>query len=557
MGLSSDLISQFVKITNDEKKEQSGVTVYGTIVYDGKPYVKLDGSELLTPVSTTTDVADGERVTVMIKDHTATVTGNISSPAARTDDVKEIGAQITEFEIIIADKVSVEQLEAEVARIDSLVAENVTIKGSLEAVQADIGELEADNVTINEKLTAAEAEIKKVDAEKVSAEFVDANYATIVDLDATNASVHNLEATYGEINTLIFGSASGGSIQTSFANAVIAQLGNAQIKSAMIESIAAEKISAGNIITNDIHVMSEDGNLLISDETIQISDNTRVRVQIGKDAEGDYSINIWDADGNLMFSEGGITDKAIKGAIIRNDMVSENANISASKLDINSLFKVINEDGSHSLKASKIYFDDEKQTLDVAFTEMASQVDDIDNTVSTQGTQISVIQGQISNKIWKQDIDDATGELETQYSALNQEIDSISATIVNHETLIDKKADSATVTEVSDKVAEMELNLDGFRTTVSSTYATKTEVKDELNEAVADIEIGAKNLIRNSTNLIFDNYYFSGEFVVTHDGNGNVTVVCGATATYDEYGNTFMRTSANVSDDGNGNVRFN
>ena len=91
MSLSSDLISQFVKTTNDKKQTKKETTVYGTTVeYNGGTYVKLDGSELLTPISTTTDMKPGERVTVMIKNHTAIVTGNMTSPAARTDDVKDI-----------------------------------------------------------------------------------------------------------------------------------------------------------------------------------------------------------------------------------------------------------------------------------------------------------------------------------------------------------------------------------------------------------------------------------------------------------------------------------
>lgn len=89
MGLSSDLISQFVKATNDKKRRKTETIVYGTIVIsDGVKYVKLDGSDLLTPVETTANTKAGERVTVMIKNHTAMVTGNISSPAARVDDVK-------------------------------------------------------------------------------------------------------------------------------------------------------------------------------------------------------------------------------------------------------------------------------------------------------------------------------------------------------------------------------------------------------------------------------------------------------------------------------------
>ena len=56
MGLSSDLISQFVKITKDQTTVKKESTVYGTTVkYQDKIYVKLDGSDLLTPVETTAD----------------------------------------------------------------------------------------------------------------------------------------------------------------------------------------------------------------------------------------------------------------------------------------------------------------------------------------------------------------------------------------------------------------------------------------------------------------------------------------------------------------------
>ena len=91
MKLPKNLISEFVKITSNTTKTKNETTVYGSIVKKEKSiYVKLDGSDILTPVSTTADAQDGERVTVLIKNHTATVTGNISSPAARTDDVQQL-----------------------------------------------------------------------------------------------------------------------------------------------------------------------------------------------------------------------------------------------------------------------------------------------------------------------------------------------------------------------------------------------------------------------------------------------------------------------------------
>lgn len=95
MNLSSDLISQFVKVTTDKGNKKTESVVYGTVVkYDGALYVKLDGSDLLTPMESTADVKDGERVTVMIKDHEATITGNITSPSARKDDVTDINNKV-------------------------------------------------------------------------------------------------------------------------------------------------------------------------------------------------------------------------------------------------------------------------------------------------------------------------------------------------------------------------------------------------------------------------------------------------------------------------------
>lgn len=197
MGLSSDLVSQFAKIVTNEKNTKEETTLYGTFVeHNGKKYVKLDGSELLTPVIQTADAKQDERVSVTIKNHTAIVTGNLSSPAARTGDVQENAAKIAEVHTLVADKATIGELEAQVARIDILTADNVTIKESLNAAEASIEDLTADNVTIKETLTANQAKIDNLEATKLSAEVADLTYATIEGLDATNATIHNLDADY-------------------------------------------------------------------------------------------------------------------------------------------------------------------------------------------------------------------------------------------------------------------------------------------------------------------------------------------------------------------------
>ena len=157
MSLTSDLISQFVKATNDKTESKKESTVYGTAVENnGSMYVKLDGSDLLTPMSTTVKVTNGERVMVTIKNHTATITGNITSPAARTKDVTDAVELISEFNTVLAQKVDTKDFEVEKARIDTLQADNVTIKNSIAASEADIDTIQANNIEIEERLTAAE-----------------------------------------------------------------------------------------------------------------------------------------------------------------------------------------------------------------------------------------------------------------------------------------------------------------------------------------------------------------------------------------------------------------
>lgn len=261
MALSSDLISQFVQVTKDDKIKKE-TTVYGTIVeYEGNKYVKLDGSELLTPISLTADAIDGERVTVMIKNHNAIVTGNMSSPAARTEDVKDLDNKISEFEIVIADKVSTDRLEAEIARIDTLVSENITIKGRLDANEASINELEANNVTINGKLEAAEAEITDLKTKKLDAEVADITYATIANLEAAQAKIGTLEATYGDFHDLTTKNfeAVNASIDDLNANKLSvkdADIKYANIDFANITQAAVEKIFSDSGIIKDLVVSS-------------------------------------------------------------------------------------------------------------------------------------------------------------------------------------------------------------------------------------------------------------------------------------------------------------
>ena len=307
MGLSSDLIREFAKqvvVEQNNKTQQVGSTVEGTAkLYDGKMYVQLDGSDgQLTPIaSSTAGMKDGDRVLVTIKEHAAKVTGNVSSPSAGQSDIDQVqGAvdnvsdQISEFEIILADKVDTDQINAVNGRIDNLVSDNVTIKEKLTATEATIGKLEADNVTINDKLTAQDAEIENINAKMLTADVADLKYATIANLEATNADIHNLEADYGDFKVLTTEKftaqdASIKNLETTKLDAESADIRYAKIDFANIGEAAVETLFAksgiiGDLVVDEGHITGHlvgvtingdliEGNTIKADKLVVLGDD--------------------------------------------------------------------------------------------------------------------------------------------------------------------------------------------------------------------------------------------------------------------------------------------
>ena len=107
MSLSNDLISQFIKVTNDSTGKKEKTKTYATVVEsNGVMYVQLDGSELITPVDTTNILHKGDRVIVDINDHNAVASGNISNPSVSGVELSQ-----TEDTLRIEFKEGLEKLE--------------------------------------------------------------------------------------------------------------------------------------------------------------------------------------------------------------------------------------------------------------------------------------------------------------------------------------------------------------------------------------------------------------------------------------------------------------
>lgn len=336
------------------------------------------------------------------------------------DTVTSIGQSDTENSNIASGPITkqMERYYADLVLINKAVIENADITNAnvenLKAHQAYIDQLKTN------KIEAVTAEIVNLTASKATI-----NEANIAKLQADYAQIGVLNADVADIKTLMFGSATGKSLTTEFANAVVSVIGNAQIKDAMIDSIAASKITALDLNTTKFKVHSENGMSYWQDNTIIIKDTDRIRVQIGKDANSDYNMYVWDKAGNLMFDALGLTEKGVTRKVVRDDVVQDNANINASKLDIETLFNVINNDNTHTLKSNKIYLDNEGQTLNVIMQAITSGAG---KDYTQWGGMMKAASDFITNKLWwTENVDNES--IKTKFSTVNQKLDSYEITL--------------------------------------------------------------------------------------------------------------------------------
>ena len=284
MDLSRNIIKRYVQVASPEKITSNSETVYGTVVNEGETlYVKIDGSNILTPVSSTIDIKADDRVLVLVKNHEATVIGSPSSPTARLEELNNLGTEVTKFKAV-----ATSDLIAARADIDNLNANKLSVKDA-ELKYATIEKLDAENATINGKLTAYEASIEGLKADKIDASEVEAKYATIESLDAANANITNLKATkidattvettYATIENLEATNAKFTNLNAQYADIDFANIGEASIrnlftKSGMIEHLTIKEANTtGALVAVTIKGDLIDANTLKADTLILRGDD--------------------------------------------------------------------------------------------------------------------------------------------------------------------------------------------------------------------------------------------------------------------------------------------
>lgn len=367
MGLSNDLISQFVEITKQDKDNQNGATVYGTIKkLNGQDYVQIDGSELMTPIKSTTYVSDGERVTVMIKNHQAIVTGNITSPAARQTDVDTtVEQKIAEFDIIVTD-----QIEAQYGRFEQLVTDNIT------AVNGEIENLKTENLEVKNTLIAQNGEIENLKTKKLDAETANITFATVESLKATDIEVNNIKGNFAEFSQITTDNitAVNGAIEnlkTEKLNVTDADIKYANIDFANIGMAAVEElfVKSGiikDIVVGDQHITGElvgvtikgdliEGNTIVADKlVVKGSDGLYYKLNTdGMKVEAEQT-EYNSLNGSI------ITAKSITASkVMVDDLVAFDATIGGFKITDNSIYSGVKSSVDNTTRG--IYLDNTGQ----------------------------------------------------------------------------------------------------------------------------------------------------------------------------------------------------
>lgn len=401
----------------------------------------------------------------------------------------------------LINKLSVDEADIRYASIETLKAVNADIDNlktnKLDATYADI-----INANV-ESLKAANAEITQLKANSLTADIADLKYAQIdfanvkgqvvttsliKDGAVTNEKVQSLSA-----NKLTAGTIDASKITVTNLNADNITVGTINGKRIGTGSLSLDKLAEEVPTKEYLDKVQEDlqgqinGNIETFTKTEIPTLNNEPAVNWTDDATrkkhiGDicYVVNpASSADGySYRFADTGtleapnyewvlIKDSDVTKAL--QDIININGEITGiKKFDVEiSSWKADTDSELSSLKTRTT-------TLE---TDMGSKVDtktfnEVKQTVDENSSTITKMSETLSNKA---DSSTVTA-LSNTVNSIKQTTDTNTSSISSMQTTIKNKADSSTVTALSNKASELEQSLNGFKTTVNDTYATKTDL---------------------------------------------------------------------------------
>lgn len=160
---------------------------------------------------------------------------------------------------------------------------------------------------------------------------------------------------------------------------------NATISEALIKSLIAQYITvgdlkAGNIITDNIKILSEDGKLQIIGNTFTVYDeNNNPVIQLGQDKNGNYGLVISDSNGAILLDSQGLHEGIVSDDFIKTKMIG-NGQVTEDKIDKTNIRDWTDSDGNKVFDVSKMYYGDDKFLT--SYETIQENVKNLNNSVS-------------------------------------------------------------------------------------------------------------------------------------------------------------------------------
>jgi hypothetical protein len=344
MALSDDLIAQFAKITKDKQERVKEATVYGKIVIQNdKKFVMIDGSNTLTPVVSTSEANEGERVTVMIKDHTATITGNISNPSSSSgtvgklaEEYSDVDSRVTDMEDILSGDFDLNDLKDAInSKADKSEVEDIS--GRMDTVEGEMSDVTKEMAEVSKSVATIAGEVKdKADAK---------------DMEGLSTKMEEIYPMVQEHERILSGgggpsnpdepSTPSGPIHLSDETATVE---DGFIKNDMIDAVDAGKIKSGVIDTSLVDIADAQGIVKIDGPNIQIinPDTNTILFELGviKDSFNQLGWVIRTADGTVVGNHAnGLYASSIKQGLMTANF--EPTNLEEWNAEINAEIKAL------------------------------------------------------------------------------------------------------------------------------------------------------------------------------------------------------------------------
>lgn len=247
-----------------------------------------------------------------------------------------------------------------------------------------------------------ELKVNKLDVDVANIKFTEINKAIInkadiVQLNAVSVKVKVLEGDSASFKNVLAGNITADNIQTKFLQTLQGWMLEGSIGNAQISDLNANKIRSGTVDTSLVTVAGPGGRLQISGNKLQVFDSKSgklyERIMLGIDNNNNSSLVLRGADGNtVLITQDGLTKAGFTDGYNK----LENNSLDSSKLDINSVVRRING-STEKIESTVIQVGN--KTLNVLLQEQNNTITEHEKTLETHSSKILANENSINLKV--------------------------------------------------------------------------------------------------------------------------------------------------------------